>query len=72
MDDHCRNSQNHAKNLLIVDVKRTARDAANTEMQDSDVLNCVNAVVDAQISIKTILPRWVFLLISSITALIFF
>ena len=56
MDDHCRNSQNHAKNLLIVDVKRTARDAANAEMQDSDVLNCVNAVVDAQISIKLFCP----------------
>lgn len=25
--------------------------------QDSDILNCVNAIADAQISIKAILPR---------------
>ena len=25
--------------------------------QDSDILNCVNAIGDAQISIKAILPR---------------
>ena len=45
------------RNLLTVDVKRTAPDAANAKKQDSDVLSCVNAVVDGQISIKTIFSR---------------
>ena len=43
----------HVKNLLSVDVTRTAPDAANAKKQDSDILNCVNEVVDAQMSIKS-------------------
>ena len=43
---------NHVKNLLMVVVKRTALDAADAKKQDSDVLNCVNSVLDAQMSIK--------------------
>lgn len=39
--------------------------------QDSDILNCVNAIVDAQISIKAILPQGGFLLIWSIWFLYF-
>ena len=53
---------NHVKNLLMVVVKRTALDAADAKKQDSDVLNCVNSVLDAQISIKvTINPLQLFL-----------
>ena len=49
---------NHVKNLLVIEnVKTTNPDASNTKKQDLDVLNCVNAVVDAQISIKAILLR---------------
>ena len=45
---------NQVKNLLSMDVKRTAPDIANSKKQDSDVLHCVNAVADAQISVKVI------------------
>ena len=37
-----------------MDVKRTAPDTANSKKQDSDVLHCVNAVADAQTSVKAI------------------
>lgn len=40
--------------------------------QDSDILNCVNAIADAQISIKAILPREGFFVGIEHMALIFF
>ena len=48
---------NHVDNLLSVDVRRTALDSANAKKQDSDVLNCVNEVADAHISILAILRQ---------------
>ena len=46
---HLQKQLNHVKNLLSVDVKRNVPDAANAKKQDSNVANCVNAVVDAHI-----------------------
>ena len=63
---------NHVKNLLHVNVKRTAPDATNAKKQDWDVLNRVNAVVDAQISVKAILPRGGFSVDFEHMVLIFF
>ena len=43
--------------LVECEYKKNIPDTANAKKQDSDVVNCVNAVVDAQISIKGIFPR---------------
>ena len=69
---HLQKQPNHVKNLLSVVLKRTASDAANAKKHDSNILNCVNAVVDAQIWITDIYPEGGFPLILSIQFLYFF